>query len=315
MELREANFADIEQEWAFVRDMPLDENGLTNSWHGVSREEFESKALPSMINAAKGKGLPEGYVPETVLFLWKGNEIIGQYRIRHYLCESLRTGAGHIGYFIAKPYRNKGYGKEGLRLTLAIARKIIPEDEIYLRVNRNNPASLHVMLKNGGRVVSEDDEHFFVRISKGTDIYNIRQAEKDDVPVAAELACSLWPDHTLEEMKEEFYSLLDSDNAAIFLCFINDNPIGFAQCQLRHDYVEGTETSPVGYLEGIYVAEGYRRHGVARNLLSACETWAKEKGCSEFASDCELTNIASQCFHQAIGFNEANRIVAYTKKL
>ena len=315
MELREANFADIEQEWAFVRDMPLDENGLTNSWHGVSREEFESKALPSMINAAKGKGLPEGYVPETVLFLWKGNEIIGQYRIRHYLCESLRTGAGHIGYFIAKSYRNKGYGTEGLRLTLEIARKIIPEDEIYLRVNCNNPASLHVMLKNGGRVVSEDDEHYFVRIPKTMNPYVIRQAEMQDVQTAAALASSLWPDHTPEEMAEEFSSLLDSDNAAIFLCFTSENPIGFAQCQLRHDYVEGTETSPVGYLEGIYVAEGFRRHGVARKLLNACETWAKEKGCTEFASDCELTNITSQCFHQAIGFTEANRIVAYTKKL
>ena len=158
-------------------------------------------------------------------------------------------------------------------------------------------------------------EHFFVRIPKTMNPYVIRQAEMKDVQTTAALASSLWPDHTPEEMAEEFSSLLDSDNAAIFLCFIKENPIGFAQCQLRHDYVEETETSPVGYLEGIYVAEAYRRHGVARKLLSACETWAKEKGCTEFASDCELTNIASQCFHQEIGFTEANRIVAYTKKL
>ena len=91
--------------------------------------------------------------------------------------------------------------------------------------------------------------------------------------------------------------------------------MGFAQCQLRHDYVEGTETSPVGYLEGIYVREGVRRQGVARKLLSACESWAKAQGCKEFASDCELDNTDSQRFHQAVGFEEANRIVAYVKKL
>lgn len=315
MELRETNFADIEQEWAFVRDMPEDENGLTNSWHGVSREDFENKVLPQMISYAKGEGLPEGYVPETIYFLWKDGQIIGQYRIRHFLCESLRTGAGHIGYFIAKPYRGKGYGTEGLRLTLEKARVIIPEDEIYLRVNWDNPASLKVMLKNGGRVVSEDEGHFFVRIPKETDQFIIHPANVYDIPTAAELACSLWPEHTTEEMQEDLTELVKSDEAIIFLCYFNSKPVGFAQCQLRHDYVEGTETSPVGYLEGIYAAEGYRRRGVARKLLAACESWAREKGCSEFASDCELTNLESQKFHAAIGFEEANRIVAYTKKL
>ena len=94
-----------------------------------------------------------------------------------------------------------------------------------------------------------------------------------------------------------------------------DDPVVFAQCQLRHDYVEGTEFSPVGYLEGIYVAEAYRKQGIARDLLACCEKWAKEKGCWEFASDCELTNLESQAFHQAVGFREANRIVAYVREL
>ena len=28
---------DLEKEWLFVRDMPEDENGVTNEWHGASR--------------------------------------------------------------------------------------------------------------------------------------------------------------------------------------------------------------------------------------------------------------------------------------
>ncbi len=162
--VKAVNYADAEKEWLFVRDMPPDENGLINEWYQVSREDFENKALPRMIAFSEGKGLPEGYVPETFLFLWDGGTIVGQFRIRHFLCESLRTGAGHIGYFIGKEYRGRGYGTEGLRLTLEEARGIVPESEFYLRVNRDNPASLRVMMKNGGKIVGEREGKIFVRI-------------------------------------------------------------------------------------------------------------------------------------------------------
>ena len=83
--VKAANRDDAEKEWLFVRDMPPDENGLINEWYQVSREDFEEKALPQMIAFAEGRGLPEGYVPETFLFLWDGDRIVGQFRIRHYL--------------------------------------------------------------------------------------------------------------------------------------------------------------------------------------------------------------------------------------
>ena len=92
-------------------------------------------------------------------------------------------------------------------------------------------------------------------------------------------------------------------------------PVGFAQCGLRADYVEGTETSPVGYLEGVFVKEEYRNHGYAKGLLLYCEEWAKYMGCTEFASDCELENIGSLKFHIAMGFAEANRIICFKKKI
>ena len=164
--LKEANYEDIEKEYVFVHHMPADENGMTNDWYGISFEEFENVALRQMVASSKGEALPEGYVPETFLFLWDDDEIVGQFRIRHYLCDSLKVGAGHIGYFIQKEHRGKGYGKEGLREALQFARTIIPEDEIYLRVNKDNPASLKVMLHNGGYVEHEDDSKYYVRIKK-----------------------------------------------------------------------------------------------------------------------------------------------------
>lgn len=143
----------------------------------------------------------------------------------------------------------------------------------------------------------------------------IRKATIQDLPILAELACRLWPEHLTEEMRSEFAEMIEKTDTALFLAYAEDAPIGFAQCQLRHDYVEGTETSPVGYLEGIYVAEGHRKQGVAKALLTACEHWAKAQGCTEFASDCELNNTQSLQFHLNVGFTEANRIICFTKKL
>jgi aminoglycoside 6'-N-acetyltransferase I len=125
----------------------------------------------------------------------------------------------------------------------------------------------------------------------------------------------LWEDNTRESLTSEFVKLIASEEAAVFWLYADDQPVAFAQCQLRHDYVEGTETSPVGYLEGIYVDDACRGKGYARMLLCACEGWAKEQGCTEFASDCELENEGSLAFHLAMGFEEMNRVICFAKRL
>ena len=164
--LKEANLQDVEKEWKFIAALPEDENGFGNSWPGISREDFEETALPVMLAQAKGERLPKGWVPQTCFFLWDDDTIVGLYHLRQFLCESLVEGSGHIGYIIRKEFRGKGYGTAGLGLVLDAARQIVPEEEIYLRVNRDNPASLKVMLKNGGYIHHEDEAHYFVRVKK-----------------------------------------------------------------------------------------------------------------------------------------------------
>lgn len=138
---------------------------------------------------------------------------------------------------------------------------------------------------------------------------------REGLSAAAVLACRLWPEHDTSELEQEFSELLESGRAAVFLAGDGDSWIGFAQCQLRSDYVEGTQTSPVGYLEGIYVEPEYRRRGIAARLLDACEAWAAEQGCTEFASDAEISNRVSRSFHKSMGFTEAAEIVHFAKKL
>lgn len=143
----------------------------------------------------------------------------------------------------------------------------------------------------------------------------VRKAGIGDIDKVANLAVLMWSNHSVEDLINEFSEILSRGNAQFFLKYEEDIPVGFAQCQLRFDYVEGTETTPVGYLEGIFVEEAYRNKGYARELLTKCEAWAKERGCQEFASDCEIDNDSSFQFHRAMNFKEANRIICFTKKL
>ena len=142
----------------------------------------------------------------------------------------------------------------------------------------------------------------------------IRKATPADSAALGELASRMW-EHDPAELAAEFSVLTASAEAACFLAFDGETAIGFAQCQLRHDYVEGCETSPVGFLEGIYVSEGHRLTGTGRALLAACEGWARSVGCTEFASDCELDNTVSLAWHLKNGFAEMGRTIWFAKRL
>jgi len=145
-----------------------------------------------------------------------------------------------------------------------------------------------------------------MKIVKGT---------KRELENIVKLAIMLWPNSSEEELNLHFTKLLDKEDAVIFLAEEEDQYIGFAHCQLRFDYVEGTDTSPVGYLEGIYVMEEYRKRGIGKELVTYCEEWSRQKGCTEFASDIELDNVDSFNFHLKVGFKEVNRLICFAKKL
>lgn len=109
----------------------------------------------------------------------------------------------------------------------------------------------------------------------------IRQARVDEAMEVAPLALMLWPEHSMHAIALEIYEITSANKGAYFLAFDEERAIAFAQVSLRTDYVEGTNSSPIGYLEAIFVLEGYRQQGIGRKLLTACEDWARQQGCEE----------------------------------
>ena len=162
--LKKINFDDVDEEYKAIKAIPAQENGFQNIYYDVTKEEFVNETIPQLLRHSEGLDLPDGYVPDTYFFLWDDDKIVGLFKIRHYLNDFLRSGPGHVGYAILSEYRGKGYAKEGLRLAIEKCKELIKEDEIYLSVHKDNPASLKVQLACGAYVAGENDEEYLTRI-------------------------------------------------------------------------------------------------------------------------------------------------------
>ncbi|ENU94191.1 hypothetical protein F971_00085 [Acinetobacter vivianii] len=130
-----------------------------------------------------------------------------------------------------------------------------------------------------------------------------------------QLRILLCPDHEdahLLEMRQ----LLEQPHTLQLLSY-NDQQqaIAMLEASIRYEYVNGTQTSPVAFLEGIYVLPEYRRSGVASTLVQQVEDWAKQFSCTEFASDAAIDNTISHAMHRALGFQETERVVYFKKKI
>ncbi len=143
----------------------------------------------------------------------------------------------------------------------------------------------------------------------------IRRAALEDKREWLRMRLTLWPHGTEEDFSFDMDDLLASPDDAVFLaCRADGKPCGFLEAGTRK-YGEGCETSPVGYIEGWYVDEEMRRQGIGGRLFRAAEDWARAKGYEEMASDTWLDNDASIAAHLRLGYEEAERLVHFVKRL
>jgi aminoglycoside 6'-N-acetyltransferase I len=132
-----------------------------------------------------------------------------------------------------------------------------------------------------------------------------------------DLRLALWPDASADEHRGYMAISLAQPERFLQLMIYDSRrqPIGFIEGSIRGDYVNGTESSPVGFVEGVYVVPAWRRKGIARLLFAAISDWARARGCRELASDALIDNEVSQRAHRALGFRETERVVYFAKPL
>ena len=142
----------------------------------------------------------------------------------------------------------------------------------------------------------------------------IRPAVREDMDDWFKMRKGVWPDAPDEYLNFDMEDIFSSEQDMIFLASVENKPVGMIEARIR-DYGEGCETSPVGYIEGWFVQEEFRGKGIAGALTQAAENWAREKGCTEMASDTWLENETSIRAHLKMGYVEVERLVHFVKQL
>ena len=145
--------------------------------------------------------------------------------------------------------------------------------------------------------------------------YTIRRATPEDKPEWLRMRQGLWPDAPLDYLSLDLDKLLNNLDAGIFVAAdVDGKLVAFIETGLR-DHAESCDSSPVGYIEAWYVDPHMRGQKLGRDLVHAAEQWAREKGCTEMASDTWLDNDASIAAHLKLGYWEAERLVHFVKRL
>lgn len=151
-------------------------------------------------------------------------------------------------------------------------------------------------------------------LSKGL---SIERCVSSRQPGWLELRRELWPQGEAREHLEEME--LECSSPDRFCAFIaydeSGRALGFVEVSARGDYVNGTSSSPVGFVEGLHVVANARNRGIGRSLVEAAQRWARDRGCREMASDATIDNEASHAMHRALGFVETERVVYFRKEL
>lgn len=135
------------------------ENDFKNDVYGMTYEQYKDW-LMVQFDIANGKKLPDGYVPQSIYWLYINGKPAGIGKIRWGLTTSSREVGGNLGYAIAESYRGNGYGTILFNTLVNIA-KAGHCDEILATVNKDNYASKCVMEKCDGRLIRENDLRWY----------------------------------------------------------------------------------------------------------------------------------------------------------
>lgn len=146
--------------------------------------------------------------------------------------------------------------------------------------------------------------------------FTVRPLDESDLPEWLRLRQLLWDGSNEDDQKDEMLDIIDDlESQFVAVADVGGGRLaGFLEASIR-THVEDCETDHVGYLEGWFVEDDYRQHGIGAGLVALAEDWARSHGCSEMASDAEVDNHVSLVAHQKLGYSETSRLVHLKKQL
>lgn len=147
------------------------------------------------------------------------------------------------------------------------------------------------------------------------DGFHIAPLKPEEFDDWVSLSLALFTEYTREEMELRLKRRAQLNKNQTLMAKSDGRSVGFVTVSIRSDHVEGTSTSPVGYLESIYVAPEFRNRGLARALYDMAESWCGMQGCTEMGSDTWHWNKEALEFHRQLGFMDVHTLTHFFKKI
>jgi GNAT superfamily N-acetyltransferase len=132
----------------------------------------------------------------------------------------------------------------------------------------------------------------------------VRDARAEDAEAIAELLGQLGYPSPPHSVRLRLARLVDDDTSRVLVADTGSNVIGMASLYVRPLVHDDADLCRVAAL---VVREGWRDQGVGRQLVSAAEGWARERGCGLVEVTSGTHRPDAHAFYQSLGYVEKPR--------
>ena len=263
---------------------------------------------------ARGLGVA-GWVPTSHYWLVDGDQVVGTLRVRHYLTPLVHEEAGHIGYDVARSFRQKGYGYEILRLGLLETEKLGIGD-VLIHCADSNLASRKIIQRHGGVASGGKGIETWYWIKRKATHPVVRQAYPEDAEAIAKVHVASWqvayrgimPDRLLDGLSvtawtKNWMAGLQSSEQMTFVLELDGAIRGWASTGPCRD--EGDQES--GELYGIHLDPSCWSKGLGLMLYLRAETALRVPGFVEARVWVLEANQRARRFYEKAGYSRDGR--------
>lgn len=116
----------------------------------------------------------------------------------------------------------------------------------------------------------------------------------------------------LAEARQFLKSRLEKGDSAILIALIDDQMAGFTQL---YPSFSSVAMKPIWVLNDLFVAEAYRGQDIAKGLIDAAETFARENGAIRVVLETQAINTSAQALYEGRGYVRDTEFYHYSLDL
>jgi predicted N-acetyltransferase YhbS len=140
---------------------------------------------------------------------------------------------------------------------------------------------------------------------------SIRLATVEDAAAISGLSQQLGYAANATTIRERLTRILGEDDSCVQVAISNGEIVGWIHAAIVQ-LVESVLRAEIG---GLVVDETHYRKGIGRQLISAVEVWAIEKGAEEVSVKCNTKRVDAHLFYQALNFTQIKTQITFRKQL